>query len=62
MLNYYFVMHSTVTILLFCRLSSITSIINNLNQNIMRTLNSNQLTSTSTETKTYTWNTKRRYR
>jgi len=28
----------------------------------MRTLNNNQLSSTSTETKSYTWNLKRRYR
>ena len=28
----------------------------------MRTLNNNQLTSTSTETKSYSWNSKRRYR
>jgi len=28
----------------------------------MRTLNSNQLSSTSKETKSFTWNNKRRYR
>jgi len=28
----------------------------------MRTLNSNQITSTSNETKSFTWNRKRRYR
>ncbi len=52
-------MHSTVTFMLTWRLLSITSI---KKQIIMRTLNSNQLTSVSTETKTFTWNQKRRYR
>jgi len=28
----------------------------------MRTLNNNQLTSTTTETRSYSWNSKRRYR
>jgi len=28
----------------------------------MRTLNNNQLSSTSTESKSYTWNSKRRFR
>ncbi|WP_299525351.1 hypothetical protein [Winogradskyella sp.] len=32
------------------------------NQRIMRTLNNNQLTSTGVDTKSYTWNSKRRYR
>jgi hypothetical protein len=60
-------MHSTVTNLVICRLNSITSIkhaefISVLKLTIMRTLNNNQLTSTITKTRIYTWNKKRRYR
>lgn len=60
-------MHSTVTKLYFCRLLSITSIKHAeissvLKSNIMRTLHNNQLSSTVTETRIYTWNKKRRYR
>ncbi len=75
MLIYYFVIHSTVTKLIFDRLSSInnqqwgfgyalTPIINSSIKirTVMRTLNSNQLSSTLSHTKSYTWNSKRRYR
>lgn len=56
-------MHSTVTKLILCRLSSITNKLSiNLNHNNMRTLNSNQLTGTLEGTKSKTWNTRRRYR
>lgn len=58
MLNHYFVMQSTVTNFLFSRLLSI----NNQKTNIMRTLSNNQLTGTLQSTKSYTWNSKRRYR
>ena len=58
MLIYYFVIHSTVTNSISCRLSNITI----KKQTIMRTLNNNQLTGTLTETKSNQWNTKRRYR
>ena len=51
-------MQSTVTVLRFPRLLSI----NRLKQKIMRTLNSNQLSSTSAATRSYTWNSKRRLR
>ena len=33
-----------------------------LNQTIMRTLDNNQLTGTTVDTKSYAWNSKRRYR
>ncbi|MFT4804671.1 MAG: hypothetical protein ACJAZK_001247 [Psychroserpens sp.] len=60
-------MHSTVTNLLIHRLVSITSIIYAklilvLKPISMRTLNRNQITSTITESRIYTWNKKRRYR
>lgn len=58
MLNYYFVIHSTVTNNNLSRLLSI----NNQKTNIMRTLSSNQLSGTLQSTKSYTWNSKRRYR
>jgi len=51
-------MQSTVTILFLCRLLGV----DQLKQNIMRTLNNNQLSSKSTESKSYTWNSKRRFR
>lgn len=52
-------MHSTVTKSSVRRLFSINQL---KNENIMRTLNSNQLTETLNGTKTNTWNSKRRYR
>ena len=58
MLIYYFVIHSTVTFLVYGRLSSI----NQLKTIIMRTLNNNQLTGTLTGTKSNQWNKKRRFR
>ena len=58
MLNHYLVMQSTVTILFLCRLLGV----DQLKQNIMRTLNNNQISSKSTESKSYTWNSKRRFR
>ena len=58
MLIYYFVIHSTVTKLKCRRLSSI----NQLKTTIMRTLNTNQLSDTLKNTKSHTWNSKRRYR
>jgi hypothetical protein len=51
-------MHSTVTNLIYCRLSNITI----KKQTIMRTLNNNQITGTLTESKGNQWNSKRRYR
>jgi hypothetical protein len=51
-------MQSTVTNNNFSRLLSI----NNQKTNIMRTLSSNQLSGTLQSTKSYTWNSKRRYR
>jgi hypothetical protein len=51
-------MQSTVTNYFFSRLLSI----NNQKTNIMRTLSNNQLTGTLQSTKSYTWNSKRRYR
>jgi len=59
LLNYYFVLHSTVTKLILYRLSSINQL---KNEKIMRTLNSNQLSETLSNTKSNTWNSKRRYR
>ena len=58
MLIYYFVIHSTVTKMLNGRLSSITI----KYKNIMRTLNNNQISNTLNSTKSFTWNTKRRFR
>ena len=58
MLIYYFVMHSTVTFYIYGRLSSI----NQLKTSIMRTLNNNQLSGTLSKTKSYNWNSKRRFR
>ena len=58
MLNYYYVLHSTVTNYKLRRLLSIT----NQKLEIMRTLNTNQLTGKLSSTKSYTWNKKRRYR
>ena len=58
MLNHYFVMQSTVTNNNLYRLLSI----NNQKTTIMRTLSNNQLTGTLQTTKSYTWNSKRRYR
>lgn len=54
----YFVIHSTVTKFIHCRLSSI----NQLKNKTMRTLNTNQLTDTLSKTKSHNWNSKRRYR
>ena len=55
----YFVIHSTVTKVKFCRLYSINSI---KKRKTMRTLNTNQLSSTLPNSKSYSWNSKRRYR
>ncbi|WP_338733915.1 hypothetical protein [Mangrovimonas cancribranchiae] len=52
-------MHSTVTILDFGRLLGVNQ---SKNTFIMRTLNNNQISGTLSNTKSYTWNTKRRYR
>jgi hypothetical protein len=63
MLNYYFVIHSTVTKCNLCRLLSINKLYqSNKNIIIMRTLNSNRITATLKGTKSNTWNSKRRYR
>ncbi len=51
-------MQSTVTFLFLYRLLGI----HQLNKKIMRTLNNNQLTSKTTESKSYAWNSKRRFR
>jgi hypothetical protein len=51
-------MHSTVTKLFMCRLLSI----NQLKNNTMRTLNNNQLTGTFENSKSQSWNSKRRFR
>jgi len=60
-------MHSTVTKLKLRRLSSITIkkqqlLLINQTLSIMRTLNNNQITSKSPNSKSYNWNTKRRFR
>ena len=55
-------MHSTVTFLFRCRLSSIDKTKNNKIIETMRTLNSNQITEKLSTTKAYAWNLKRRYR
>ncbi|GAA0745131.1 hypothetical protein GCM10009431_19840 [Gaetbulibacter jejuensis] len=60
MLIYYFVIHSTVTKIKNARLLGIN--INHLKQNIMRTLNTNQLTGTLENTRSNSWNSKRRFR
>jgi hypothetical protein len=57
MLINYFVLHSTVTKHIYGRLYSITNKIKT-----MRTLNNNQITQQLSTTKTYNWNTKRRFR
>jgi len=66
MLIYYYVIHSTVTKLIFGRLFSIIIkqqlFINQSKIKIMRTLNNNQLSGTLNGTKSHEWNTKRRYR
>ncbi len=53
-------MHSTVTKIKNARLLGIN--INHLKQNIMRTLNTNQLTGTLENTRSNSWNSKRRFR
>ncbi len=58
MLKYYYVLHSTVTNYIIRRLLSIT----NQKLEIMRTLNTNQLKGTLSSTKSFNWNSKRRYR
>ena len=50
-------MHSTVTKTIVLRLFSIT-----FKTSIMRTLDSNELTSRVKQSKAYAWNSKRRYR
>ena len=59
MLNYYFVIHSTVTFFILIRLYSI---IKKLKNNKMRTFNNNQITQKLSETKSYTWNARRRFK
>ena len=57
MLIYYFVLHSTVTNYKYVRLYNIT-----VKLKKMRTLNNNQISQKLSTTKTYNWNTKRRFR
>jgi hypothetical protein len=57
MLTYYFVLHSTVTNYKYVRLYNITTKLKK-----MRTLNNNQISQKLSTTKTYNWNTKRRFR
>ena len=58
MLNYYFVIHSTVTFFILLRLLST----NQLKIIKMKTLNNNQILGNVETSKSSTWNSKRRFR
>lgn len=62
MLNYYIVIHSTVTKSFVGRLLYKSIIHQSIKRTIMRTLDRNTLTEKPKNTLGYTWNSKRRFR